>query len=106
MHCGEPIEAPPQTDYVDLLLWALHHPVPDTAMQAAASLAARRERRAVEPLRELVLGSPDPILAAQALQSLVELCGGEELRELLEQLARDGAAPVRRVAAAALGQEP
>jgi hypothetical protein len=37
---------------------------------------------------------------------LVELCGGEELRELLEQLARDGAAPVRRVAAAALGQEP
>jgi HEAT repeat protein len=105
-HCGEPIEAPPGTSYFELLLWALRHSVPDVAMQAAATLGARREERARESLRQLALTSTDPILAAQALQSLIDICGTEELRPLLEQLAVEGAAPSRRVATAALERSP
>jgi hypothetical protein len=102
VHCGAPVAAPSGTSYVDLLLWALGHPVPEIAMQAAATLGARREERARMSLRELALGSADPILAAQALRSLVDICGAEELRPLLEGIAVEGAAPSRRVARGAL----
>jgi hypothetical protein len=99
--CGQPIEPPVGTGYVEQLLWALRHPLPGTQMIAAQILGQRREAAAAGPLRALVDG-PDPYLAAQALQSLVAVVGAAELGELLVELARSGPPPVASVAARAL----
>jgi len=102
--CGEEIAAPRGTDYADLLLWGLGHPLPDRQLLAAEILGRLHDRRAIEPLRRLVSESSDPYLAAQALRSLLAIDGATPHRPLLEQLAHSGAAPVRAVAAAALGE--
>jgi len=86
-HCGGPVEAPPGTEYADLLLWALRHPVVDVVMTAVRILGARRESRAVAPLRALARDSDDPYLAAEAVRSLVAIEGLETAREFLLEIA-------------------
>jgi HEAT repeat protein len=98
---GRPVESPCETTYVEQLVWALRHPLPGRQMMAAQILGDRRERAAVEPLRELV-DTGDPYLAAQALRSLVAIVGPEPERPLLEQLARSGPPAVAGVALRAL----
>jgi HEAT repeat protein len=108
--CGGELAAPAGTGYDERLVWALGHPVRERATVAARILGRRRTRAARGPLRELALAPDDPYLAAVALESLVAIDGVDELRDLLERLARDGSAPVRAVAVGALAagrvQEP
>jgi HEAT repeat protein len=105
-HCGRRIEAPEGTSYTELLVWALDHPIGDVALRAAETLGLRRERRARDRLRELAVSRRDPYLAAEALRSLIRIEGEEELRPLLERLARSGSAPVRKVASEAIASRP
>jgi hypothetical protein len=95
--CGGQIDQPATATWTDQLIWALGHPLPGTQMIAAQILGQRREIRAAEPLRALV-DSADPYLAAQALQSLVQIVGVTATRDLLDRLARTGSPAVRRVA--------
>lgn len=103
--CGHPAAAPPQTTYVDQLLWALKHPLPERRLVAARVLGQRGERRATGPLRSLVAHS-DPYLAAEALNALVKVCGRDQVCDLLHERARWGPAPVRAAARAALSTDP
>jgi HEAT repeat protein len=100
--CGRPIEAPADAGYVDCLLWALEHPVAERRMFAAQVLGELGEPRASDRLVVLARSSDDPFLAAQALRSLIEIEGVEQLAELLAELA--AAAPIgpRRIAEDAL----
>jgi HEAT repeat protein len=102
--CGRPVDAPPGASYVDSLLWALGHPLPERQMIAARVLGELREQRAAQTLREIASTSDDPYLAARALTSLVQIEGVEPLAELLEDRAANGAVPVREAARAALGR--
>lgn len=70
-------------------------------MIAAQILGQRREVRAAAPLR-ILIGTADPFLAAQALDSLVLIVGAARLRGLLDQLARTGSPAVSHVAQRAL----
>ena len=100
--CGRPIEKPPETSYVEQLIWALGHPLPGTQMIAAQVLGERGEPAAAGPLRALVQDAADPFLAAQALRSLVSIAGVDGTRDLLEPLAKSGAPAVQAVAMRAL----
>jgi hypothetical protein len=71
-------------------------------MIAAEVLGRRRERSAVPSLRSLAIGFSDPYLAAQALESLVEIEGADASRDLLLELASSGPVQVRRVARSVL----
>jgi HEAT repeats len=99
--CGGPIEQPATATWTDQLIWALGHPLPGTQMIAAQILGQRREALGAEPLRALV-DNADPYLAAQALQSLVQIVGVTAIRDLLDRLARTGSPAVSRVAQRAL----
>jgi hypothetical protein len=101
--CGEPVEGPPDLDYPDRLLWTLHHPLHERRVVAVQVLGARRERRAVQPLRALLDEGPDTYLAAEILTALVRICGVGENRDLLDEFALAGPAPARRVARHLLG---
>jgi hypothetical protein len=96
--CGGRIEAPAGTPYVDLLLWALGHPLAERQMTAARVLGELREPRASAALRELAIGARDPYLAAQALESLIAIEGPDSLVALLCDRVVKGPIPVRRVA--------
>jgi HEAT repeat protein len=100
--CGRPIEAPPETSYVDRLLWALGHPTAERRMTAIHVLGARKERRAVASLRALATDNQAPYQAAAALDSLVAIEGADALRGLLERLAQSSPVQVRDVARRAL----
>ncbi len=97
-HCGGRIEAPPEADYADLLMWALDHPLAERRLVAAQVLGQRREARAEGRLRELVWTREDPYLAAAAVQALVAIVGRQACADLLTELATRGPAPVRRTA--------
>jgi hypothetical protein len=71
-------------------------------MIAAEVLGRRRERSSIVPLRSLVMTSTDPYLAAQALESLVEIEGAEVLHDFLLELSTSAAVQVRNVAQEAL----
>ena len=101
--CGQSVESPSGTSYPQQLIWALGHPLPGRQMIAAQILGQLRESAAEQPLRRLIYGG-DPFLAAQSLQSLVQIVGVDELRDLLKELARSGAPAVSRVAWAALAK--
>jgi hypothetical protein len=103
-HCGGWIEAPSGAEYADLLLWALRHPVADVAMTAARILGARREERAVGPLRALARQSDDPYLAAQAVRSLVAIEGLGPARDFLLEIAESGRLVPAAAAAEALSR--
>lgn len=102
--CGQPIEEPPGLSYRDRLVWTLGHPDADRAIVAAQLLGRIGDKSVAPALRRVVTESPDVFLAAEALQSLVTLLGPEELAPMLEVLAEEGAAPVRRVARRLLEQ--
>lgn len=98
VRCGQRIEAPPEADYADRLMWALDHPLVERRMVAVRVLGRRREARAAGRLRQLVASVDDPYLAAAALESLVAVVGRAACSDLLAELAGHGPAPVRRVA--------
>jgi hypothetical protein len=100
--CGGEIAAPPEADYVDLLVWSLRHPLVERRMIAAQVLGQRREPRARDRLQELAEDPADPYLAAQALSALIAIDGVGPHRRLLERLAQLGAPMVKRVATKAL----
>lgn len=104
--CGQPVEGPAGLDYVDRLLWSLHHPLPERRISAAQVLGARREHRAAEPLRIVLAEGADPHLAIAALTALVRISGVAANRELLEDYAHYGPAPTRRTAQNLLRQPP
>lgn len=97
-HCGLAIAPPRHADYTDRLLWALHHPLPETRLTAARVLGRRVATRAAPALNALALTDDDPYLAATALEALVRIRGAAAVRPVLESLAAQGAAPVRHLA--------
>lgn len=103
-HCGEPIEGPPGLDYVDRLLWTLRHPLPERRIIATEVLGARKEHRALAPLRALLTEKLDPYLATAVLTALVRIGGVRAHRELLDAFATRGPAPAKRVALSLLGR--
>jgi HEAT repeats len=96
--CGRDVEGPAGLDYTDQLLWALHHPLPDRQLIAAQILGARREHRAVQPLRAVLADTGDPYFAAEALRALVRITSVSDCQDLLTRYAASGPAPARRVA--------
>lgn len=96
--CGLGVAPPPDTDYTSRLIWALHHPLPDTRITAARVLGARREPRGASTLQAIALASDDPYLVATALDALVRIRGIDAVRPVLEVLSEEGAAPARRLA--------
>jgi hypothetical protein len=59
--CGGSIESPRALTYDEQLIWALDHPLPDTAITAARALGERRTAAAVGPLRRTLAHPSDPI---------------------------------------------
>jgi hypothetical protein len=100
--CGQPIEEPPGTSFVDRLVWALHHPLHDRRILAAKALGERREAGARGALRTVIDEGDDPYLAAEALRSLLLIDGAAAHRDLVERLSGQGSVPVRAVARRAL----
>jgi hypothetical protein len=100
--CGVSIESPRPLTYDERLIWALDHPVPDTAITAARVLRDRRPPAAAEPLRRAVEHPRDPYLAAAALRALVAIEGVDATGPLLRQLASGGPVLLRRAAQAEL----
>ena len=96
--CDEPIEPPHELSYDERLIWALDHPLPDTATTAARLLGVRRPAAAAGPLRRAVATQRDPYLAAEALRALVAVEGIQATRPLLRRLASEGPLLLRRVA--------
>jgi hypothetical protein len=105
VHCGQPIEEPLGLSHQDRLVWALGHPDADRAIVAAQLLGRIGDRSVAPTLRRVVAESSDVFLAAEALRSLVTLLGAEELAPTLKALAKDGTAPVRKVARHVLEHE-
>jgi hypothetical protein len=106
--CDDEIEPPPELSYDERLIWALDHPLADTAITAARLLGARRTAAAAGPLRRVVAAQRDPYLAAHALRALVAVEGFRATRPLLRELAAQGPMLLRRVARAELvgGRSP
>lgn len=96
--CGQPVDGPPGLDYVDRLIWSLHHPLPERRIIATEVLGARSERRALAPLRRLLDEGVDPYLAIAVLQALVRITGVADNQDLLHRYANYGPAPARRAA--------
>jgi len=101
--CGQPVAAPRGTSYTQQLIWALRHPVSETARLAASILGVRREVAAAAAPEALVAESDDPYLVAEAVRALASI-EGERARPLLERLVREGGVIVRRAAAEALAR--
>jgi PII-like signaling protein len=96
------VEAPPGSDQVDNLVWALRHPDGDRAVMAAVALGRRDDARAVRALRGVVEDPPDPYVASEALRSLVKIEGVEPLRAWLEELVQGRSIFLASVATEAL----
>lgn len=92
----------PNDRITDALLKVVHGPELDLAILAVWALGRIGDKRAVEPLRELLLANY-PLLAARAARSLGQL-GDDEVKDLVLARFRDEIAPELRIAyAAALG---
>ena len=101
-HCGREISPPPAVREVDRLEWGTRHPDPDIGVIAARRLGQLGQVSELPFLRELIRRPPDPYVGAEALRSVLRLSSVDGERDLLVELAREGAAPVRRVAREAL----
>jgi hypothetical protein len=101
-NCGQEIARPAGAGYVDLLLWALHHPMAERQMIATRTLGRRREPCARRPLTELAVCADDPYLGAAALRSLIAIDGVGAHRELIKKLAGSESVIVKRAAQEAL----
>ncbi len=93
VRCGASLERAEAFD--ERLLWALDHPDTATAELAARLLAARRERRAIEPLGRL-LQSADPYRAAAAARALLAFAGDPAADALIAKARRHPSVMVRR----------
>ncbi|WP_273842938.1 HEAT repeat domain-containing protein [Rubrobacter calidifluminis] len=100
--CGAPLRGETGENYVERLIWALHHPQGETAVRAAGILGKLGAVEAVEPLSELVEdGAADPYLRAAAVSGLGAI-GDERARKTLENALRNGPVQVRLAAVEAL----
>jgi hypothetical protein len=93
VRCGASLERGEAFD--ERLLWALDHPDTATAELAARLLAARGERRAIEPLGRL-LQSADPYRAAAAARALLAFAGDPAADVLIAEARRHPSVMVRR----------
>lgn len=90
-------------DYVDRLIrFSLHHPVPSVAAMAAETLGKIGDRRAVEPLMEILRTSEEPGLLEASAEALGRLRDEEAVPALSKVLER-GTVAARRNAVGALG---
>ena len=87
--CGLLREPPPGVTYVDQLLWALRHPLPERRIIAARILGRRVEERALEPLLALA-EDRDPYLAAAAVEALAAFAHRSGVSDLMNRLADNG----------------
>jgi hypothetical protein len=71
--CGAEIESLSSRPYPRKLLAALDHPIGEVRERAVELLGKVGERDAYDPLIRLATESPDPYLAATALESLARL---------------------------------
>jgi len=72
--CGYSSTADGEKDYVDKLLNALKHPSGDVRHWAVMILAMRKERRAIGPLKKVILESKDPSLITAAKDAITKTC--------------------------------
>ncbi len=100
--CGDDIAArQARSDFVDKLIAALHHPEPMTPVRAAWILGQRRERRAVQPLVQIVREAEDLFLADAAVEALGRI-GDPVALATLREVAHHPSARLRRTAEGAL----
>jgi len=91
-------------DYVDRLIsFSLHHPVPSVPPIAAETLGNIGDKRAVEPLMEVLRSSEEPGLLEATAEALGKL-GDERAIPALQGILKRGTLAVRMNAVAALGR--
>lgn len=91
-------------DYVDKLIgFSLHHPVPSVPPMAAETLGKSGDRRAVEPLMEVLRTSREPGLLEAAAEALGRL-GDVRAVSALSSLLHGGPLAARLRAVTALGK--
>jgi hypothetical protein len=91
-------------DYVDRLIrFSLHHPVPSIPPMAAETLGKIGDKRAVEPLMDVLGSSEEPGLLEAAAEALGRLGDKRAIRSLRDVLKR-GTLAVRMKAVDALGK--
>jgi hypothetical protein len=91
-------------DYVERLIrFSLHHPVPSIPPMAAETLGKIGDKRAVEPLMDVLRSSEDPGLLEAAAQALGRLKDDRAIHSLQGVLKR-GTLAVRMSAVDALGE--
>ncbi len=103
--CGEVFDQPAE-DFVDKLIAALQHPVPDRAGLAIDVLAYRlREPRAIIPLIDLLRNDTDAAVLKQAVLALGHFQNHRAVEPLVKLL-EDEATPLvaRHAAVTALAQ--
>lgn len=87
--------------YVDKLISALNHPVPETVQLAASILGQRRESRAVGPLLRLLGRTDEPGALESALEALGKI-GDPQAIQLIRRHVRRWPLRARREAVSAL----
>lgn len=95
--CGADLETLDEADFEQKLLWAVNHPLPDTAIHAVETLGKLRSTRAVGPLLARYRAGTDPYLAAAIARTLGQI-GGEEAEEALAVLGQDPSVIVKQAA--------
>ena len=68
--CGADQDGLGRKLYVDKLIRALHHPVPETSIRAAHILGSVKSSAAVPALSKLAASSVDPFMHAAAIEAL------------------------------------
>jgi HEAT repeat protein len=102
--CGDDIVArQAQADFVDKLIGALHHPIPETAQHAAFILGQRRERRAVPALAQTICESGDLFLVEAVIEALGKI-GGPEASDALREATHHRSPRLRRTAERVLSE--
>jgi len=100
---GKPVERPPGTSRMDILIWELGHPDPELAILAARALGRVKTHQSATALRMVVESGADISLRAEALLSLIAI-EGPEARPWLEELSRVHPLPVSQAAQERLEQ--
>jgi hypothetical protein len=95
--CGAPLD--PGDDFAEKLVWALDHPVVETAILAASIIAQRRDPAAVPHLVRVALTSPEPYRARAAAAALRAFRGDPEADAALARLRRSPSALMRAAVA-------
>lgn len=102
-HCGAALASPAGDDYLAKLVWALHHPEPETRVRAA-ELIGRMGKAALPAVAALVqayTSAGDPFLRAAVVKACGSI-GGDEASELVLKGAADPSYIVRLSSLAAL----